>query len=193
MAGTQTALCSEALCLTSFLSSCPILHVVHSSPLQFLNFDLLYASIDCLFGIAPKSPLCVALLLPFPSPDRTTPVSSSKHSPSAYFSHADSCQACYSPSSWPHQCSGIQGTHKFHSPLAYDFAGVVTTSPLTLQIPSMLMYLQQSTKKQRKDQLNTEILVKQSPYRILFTMLHHFMAGWGLFFLSSPLLTVNLF
>lgn len=57
-------------CLIPFILSSPILHAVRSSPFQFLNFDLMYASIDYLFGIAPKPPLCVALLLPFLSPVR---------------------------------------------------------------------------------------------------------------------------
>lgn len=65
--------CSNCSCLIPFLSSSPILHAVHSSPLQFLNFDLMFAFIT-LFGIASKPPLCVALPLPFPSPvhDSTT-------------------------------------------------------------------------------------------------------------------------
>lgn len=96
-------------CLTPFLSSAPILHAVHSSPLQFLNFDLMYASIHYLFGIAPKPPLCDSPT-PFPQScawQHNSSVSSSKHTPSAYFSHVHSCQACYSPSSRPHQCWGI--------------------------------------------------------------------------------------
>lgn len=142
--------------LIPLLSPSSYEQTAHNSPLLFFNFNLTHPPTDHLPGTAPKPSRCMALLLPLPNPvlSRTAHPPTSQHPPIAYYSQAQSCQPCYSPSSQPNQhwvlkelVSLIHHWHKIL--LQYDY----------FTIAFRLLSCLCTYNRVKKKRLNTAILI----------------------------------